>query len=373
MLLAAVSGNSQDLLISRWVFTGNKTTPDSVHQSLLSSSVKLSPVMPTDCPSCPFVPGAPPSILPGYGTYGWPDTAAPDLSKYIEIPLHVRPGYNLGLSRLTFETMGESQAASKWQIRYSKNNFGSPMASGLMGTPNTWTTVTIPLTSLNQLQNLTDTVLFRIYPYDAKKGPNEKNNTIWRLDSIRVFNAGAPLPVELTRFTAEPDGADIRLQWSTATEINSATFGIEHALDGQPFRELDRVPAAGWSVALQSYQWIHRAAGPGQHYYRLHMIDLDGQEAFSPVVTSRILPETSGAVNGWITYDQVFIQGISNPHGGILQLHDLQGRLVTSREIPAGNVTPQLTIERRSNQVYLLSWHPLGGESIQVKVIDTGQ
>ncbi|MCB0693600.1 MAG: hypothetical protein H6568_14850 [Lewinellaceae bacterium] len=373
LCLAVLSGQSQDQLISRWVFTGNTTFPDSVHQSIRSSAVRLSPVLPTDCPSCPFVPGAPPSLLPGYGTYGWPDSTTPDTSRYLEIPVFVQPGWRLDMSRLSFETHRESQAASKWQIRYSMNNFSSPLASGVMGSPNSWSTVTIPLTSILQLQDLTDTVFFRIYPFDAKKGPNEMNNTIWRVDSIRIYSAGAPLPVELTRFTAEPDGADIRLQWSTATEINSATFGIEHALDGQPFRELDRVPAAGWSVALQSYQRIHRAAGPGQHYYRLRMIDLDGQEAFSPVVNSRILPETSGAVNGWIAHDQAFIQGISNPLGGILQLHDLQGRMVTSRDIPAGNVTPQLTIERRSNQVYLLSWHPLGGDSIQVKVFNTGQ
>lgn len=49
------------------------------------------------------------------------------------------------------------------------------------------------------------------------------------------------------------------------------TFGIEHALNGQPFGELDRVPAAGWSVTLQSFQWMHRAAGPDQQNDRLQM------------------------------------------------------------------------------------------------------
>ncbi|MEZ5031514.1 MAG: hypothetical protein R2787_08935 [Saprospiraceae bacterium] len=35
------------------------------------------------------------------------------------------------------------------------------------------------------------------------------------------------------------------------------TFGIEHALGGQPSRELDREPAAGWSVALPSLHGRH--------------------------------------------------------------------------------------------------------------------
>lgn len=49
------------------------------------------------------------------------------------------------------------------------------------------------------------------------------------------------------------------------------TFGIEHALNGQPFGELDRVPAARWSVALLSCQWRPRAAGPAQQNDRLQM------------------------------------------------------------------------------------------------------
>lgn len=325
-LLDCPDSTGQDVLISRYTFTGNTTLPSFVHEAVFPRPISLAPIIPTDCPFCPFVLGHP-SSGQAYGSYGWPDANTPDLSRYIEIPVKVTPGRTLDLVRLSFEGHRESLAADKWQIRYSKNNFSSPLASGLLEWPNKWSTVTIPLSSIQPLQNLSDSVTFRIYPFNAKEGPTKDKNTIWRIDSVRIYNAGQPLPVELTHFAVSPEGQDIQLKWATATELNSEYFGIEHALGGVVFQELDRVPAAGWSVALQSYQWMHRAAGPGQHYYRLRFVDRDGQEEYSPVQTTRIQGETSPPLQAW--YGNEGLLHVNNlSTSGILEVWDLSGRLM---------------------------------------------
>ncbi len=360
-------GSGQEILISRYTFKGNTTSPDSVHAAILSRNMSLAPVIPVNCPSCPFLPGNP-STGPAYGSYGWSDNpTSPDTSRYIQIPLKVAPGRALALVRISFEIHRENQAADKWQLRYSKNNFASAVASGVMNGHGKWSTVTIPLSPILPLQNLTDSVIFRIYPFNAKKGPTEDKNTFWRIDSVRIYNAGEPLPVELTTFTSTTVGPDIRLNWATATETNSETFGIEHARNGEPFQELDRVPAAGWSVAVQSYHWMHRSADPGQHYYRLRIVDRDGSYDYSPIVTSGKSSETS-PLNAWISTGNVLVSGMKNPAGGQLYYFDSNGQLLNSKQVQPGETSSSLELDFRGIGIGILVWEAIGEQSVSVKV-----
>ena len=45
----------------------------------------------------------------------------------------------------------------------------------------------------------------------------------------------APLPVELTSFTAKAFAGKVQLDWTTASEINNSGFGIERSFDGNTF------------------------------------------------------------------------------------------------------------------------------------------
>ena len=362
-----IPGRGQEILISRYTFNGNSASPDSVHRSVLSRDISLAPIIPVDCESCPFVTGSP-SSGPAFGSYGWPSNPSiPDTSRYIQIPLVVSPGHSLELMRLSFEIHRENQAASKWQLRYSKNNFASALASGLMIGHGNWSTVTIPLSPIQPLQALTDLVIFRIYPFNANKEPTEDKNTIWRIDSVRIYNAGEPLPVELTAFTAAPVGPDIRLEWATATENNSEYFGIEHARNGEPFQELNRVPAAGWSVAMQSYLWMHRTAGPGQHYYRLNMVDRDRMAKYSPVITAKLLADSS-PMTAWIQSGFVHVGGLKNHAGGILSIWNVNGDLITRRSIQPGMLTTSLGLGNHPSCPCIVLWESEGEVPVSVKV-----
>ncbi|MBO3269538.1 T9SS type A sorting domain-containing protein [Hymenobacter defluvii] len=98
------------------------------------------------------------------------------------------------------------------------------------------------------------------------------------------------LPVQLTSFSGsvETSGA-VRLQWHTASEVNSAAFVVETSMDGQTFVPVGRVAAAGNKTTDTNYSYLHRPTATGVVYYRLHQLDRDGTGAYSPV-TAVALP-----------------------------------------------------------------------------------
>jgi hypothetical protein len=55
----------------------------------------------------------------------------------------------------------------------------------------------------------------------------------------------APLPVQLTIFTAEAVGSAARLTWRTASELNNARFEVEASTDGRTFAHLGNVAGHG--------------------------------------------------------------------------------------------------------------------------------
>ncbi|AMR26554.1 hypothetical protein A0257_05135 [Hymenobacter psoromatis] len=93
-----------------------------------------------------------------------------------------------------------------------------------------------------------------------------------------------PLPVVLTAFTAERNGAGVRCAWTTASEVNSRGFDVERSLDGHTFTTLGTVAAAGTSATTHAYAFLDAHAPTTTAYYRLHQLDLDGTAAYSPVV-----------------------------------------------------------------------------------------
>jgi hypothetical protein len=108
------------------------------------------------------------------------------------------------------------------------------------------------------------------------------------LGRLTVSNAANPLPVELVRFTAEPQKADALLKWATASEKNNDHFDIEASADGRTFRRIGQVAGHGTTTQAHEYQLLdpaiaRYAASPV--YYRLRQVDTDGTFSYSPVRT----------------------------------------------------------------------------------------
>ncbi len=91
------------------------------------------------------------------------------------------------------------------------------------------------------------------------------------------------LPVSLLSFTANKEGNKNLLQWATTQEINSSYFGVERSSDGVNFTSIGQVDAAGNSSLAKSYSLVDSKPVNGTDYYRLKMVDKDGQFSYSEV------------------------------------------------------------------------------------------
>lgn len=116
-----------------------------------------------------------------------------------------------------------------------------------------------------------------------------------RCPATAVAPVPGPLPVQLTAFsaTAAPSRG-VQLAWTTASELNSRFFEVQHSLDGRTFAAVGQVPAHQNTQQVSNYTFLHPAPGtPATHYYRLRQVDLDGTSAFSPVQVVSLAPGTS--------------------------------------------------------------------------------
>ncbi|MBD2724666.1 right-handed parallel beta-helix repeat-containing protein [Hymenobacter armeniacus] len=117
-------------------------------------------------------------------------------------------------------------------------------------------------------------------PTPAAAAPGNIGASEARLD------ISTPLPVELTRFTAAPQGADALLRWATASEKNNDRFEIEASADGRTFRRVGQVPGHGSSTQAHDYQFVDpniARHGTSQVVYRLRQVDRDGTFHYSPL------------------------------------------------------------------------------------------
>lgn len=99
---------------------------------------------------------------------------------------------------------------------------------------------------------------------------------------------GSVFPIELLALTAVWQGQDGLVKWTTATESNSAHFGVERSLDGgKTFSWLGNVLAAGYSMSPKNYTFTDMGiAGQTDNkvYYRLKLVDLDATYKYSEKV-----------------------------------------------------------------------------------------
>ncbi|GAB2949280.1 hypothetical protein GCM10027048_12910 [Hymenobacter coalescens] len=179
------------------------------------------------------------------------------------------------------------------------------------------------------------------------------------------LNGGsAPLPVTLTRFSAVRQGRDVRLNWQTAQERNSAYFAVEAADEPQlGFREVARATARGNSSVVSNYEALDRQVPTtgGLRYYRLRQVDQDGTVTLSPVVAVALekAPLAVRALPNPFRHDELQLT-LELPEAGQaeLQVTDMAGRSLLRRtlEAPAGATTLALPeLARQPKGVYVLT------------------
>ena len=146
----------------------------------------------------------------------------------------------------------------------------------------------------------------------------------WTLASSTAQN---PLPITLIDFTAKPQGAHVRLDWTTASERNNDLFTVERSADGVLFSPVLTVPGAGNSDLPLSYADLDRAPLMGVSYYRLRQTDHDGTSTLSQVVSVVMGRTMERPLSLFVAHGQLnALHGF--PAGSRYELLDMTGRRI---------------------------------------------
>ncbi|MCA8832983.1 T9SS type A sorting domain-containing protein [Hymenobacter pini] len=184
-----------------------------------------------------------------------------------------------------------------------------------------------------------------------------------------------PLPVTLVSFTAQAQGQNALLSWSTAQELSNKGFEVEVSLDGSTFRRLGFVAGHGTTASPQQYRYTDAdAARRGvRQYYRLRQLDTDGTATYSAVqMVAFPLPPASIATWPNPAHDTyTILLTAARPQTVQLTMHDAVGRQVSQVTVPLQAGENQLPATFAATQpvgVYVLSG-VVDGRTVRTRVV----
>jgi len=101
--------------------------------------------------------------------------------------------------------------------------------------------------------------------------------------TIGNTNLALPLPIELISFTATTQQSEVKLKWSTASELNNDFFTVQRSQDAEQWQDVIKIKGAINSNQRIDYETLDGLPFVGVSYYRLKQTDLDGQYSHSSV------------------------------------------------------------------------------------------
>lgn len=151
--------------------------------------------------------------------------------------------------------------------------------------------------------------------------------------------ASVILPIELRSFSAFKNDRDVDLEWSTISEANASHFDVERSKDGNNWEFLGKVNAVGESSVVQEYTFLDNTLPLNARenhktfYYRLNMVDKDGQQEYSDIRSVRF--DLDGEADFLVypnpTVNEVFVNLSSiTPESGpaTLNVINMNGQLI---------------------------------------------
>ncbi|MCX6162078.1 MAG: hypothetical protein NTV87_12205, partial [Ignavibacteriae bacterium] len=93
----------------------------------------------------------------------------------------------------------------------------------------------------------------------------------------------SPLPVELSSFTSNISGRNVKLNWITASEQNNSGFEVQRAVFGSEylvFSKMAFVSGNGNTNSPTTYNFTDMNLNSGKYQYRLKQIDNNGNFEF---------------------------------------------------------------------------------------------
>ena len=151
------------------------------------------------------------------------------------------------------------------------------------------------------------------------------------------------VPLKLISFNGFYNGRNTQLNWSTSNELNFSHFEIERSADGRNFAAISSVTAKG-STSLNTYTFTDLPLNSGAVYYRLKLVDNDGQYRYSSIVSLNTRLKA-----GVFVYPNPASASITVSHGllsdaAVINVYTMSGSLIKATNIAKGAVQSAVDI-----------------------------
>lgn len=122
-----------------------------------------------------------------------------------------------------------------------------------------------------------------------------KTNVYWNTSN------NSPVPLQLLSFTGKVSGENILLNWTTTNEVNTDYFVIERSTNGLSYSNDGTIRSMNTPSTMHNYQYQVKNAVNGINYFRLKMVDKDGEFTYSKVLAFRLNAVTKTKVYPTVT------------------------------------------------------------------------
>ena len=157
----------------------------------------------------------------------------------------------------------------------------SPMPSPIAPNDSALFSVRLTYSALLKVNQIVDTDAFENALMEISN--NDPSKPIFKIS----LQTEAPLPIELSSFSATTIGSTVKLSWKTETEVNNYGFDVERyalSAERQAWNKIGFVNGNGNSNSPKSYSFVDDKVNAGKYSYRLKQIDNDGQFEYSKAI-----------------------------------------------------------------------------------------
>lgn len=169
-----------------------------------------------------------------------------------------------------------------------------------------------------------------------------------------TFTITYTIPLSLLSFNAGLENGKAILWWATTNEINAAYFEIEKSSDGINFSIAGTVAAKNGS-GNNSYTFSDANPLSSNTYYRLKMIDKDGQYKYSNTVLLRIKAIAQLSVYPNPAKDRIILSHPVANNNSYVEVLSFDGKSIAYGKLQAGATSTTIDISILAKGIYLLT------------------